>query len=166
MYSCGICKDKSCRIEKKENLPKNCPILETNLEEILGYYQEPENLKLAYNSAIGEAEGYCKRTRMEEIIEFAKRCEFKNIGIAFCAGLSNETKILHKILNAHGFEINSVICKNGSIPKEHLSIKENEKVRPGTYEPMCNPIGQAQFLNKANTDLNIILGLCVGHDSL
>jgi uncharacterized metal-binding protein len=31
---------------------------------------------------------------------------------------------------------------------------------------MCNPIGQALLLNNENTDLNIILGLCVGHDSL
>jgi len=31
---------------------------------------------------------------------------------------------------------------------------------------MCNPIGQALFLNKSQTDFNIILGLCVGHDSL
>jgi uncharacterized metal-binding protein len=56
--------------------------------------------------------------------------------------------------------------QNGSILKEFLGIKEEEKVRPGTYEPMCNPIGQAVFLNKSQTELNIILGLCVGHDSL
>jgi uncharacterized metal-binding protein len=31
---------------------------------------------------------------------------------------------------------------------------------------MCNPIGQAMMLNNAETDLNIIMGLCVGHDSL
>lgn len=31
---------------------------------------------------------------------------------------------------------------------------------------MCNPIGQAKLLNDRKTDLNIILGLCVGHDSL
>ncbi|MPM98578.1 hypothetical protein SDC9_145766 [bioreactor metagenome] len=31
---------------------------------------------------------------------------------------------------------------------------------------MCNPIGQANFLNSAKTELNIMLGLCVGHDSL
>lgn len=31
---------------------------------------------------------------------------------------------------------------------------------------MCNPIAQARLLNKAETDLKIILGLCVGHDSL
>ena len=33
-------------------------------------------------------------------------------------------------------------------------------------EPMCNPIAQAQLLNRAQTQLNICLGLCVGHDSL
>ena len=31
---------------------------------------------------------------------------------------------------------------------------------------MCNAIGQAIVLNEAHTDLNILLGLCVGHDSL
>ncbi|NLY70124.1 MAG: DUF1847 domain-containing protein, partial [Clostridiales bacterium] len=34
------------------------------------------------------------------------------------------------------------------------------------FEPMCNPIGQAYFLNKEETDFNIVFGLCVGHDSL
>jgi len=57
-------------------------------------------------------------------------------------------------------------AKTVAIPKEEINIKENEKVHPNTYEPMCNPIGQAFFLNKAKTDLNIILGLCVGHDAL
>ena len=33
-------------------------------------------------------------------------------------------------------------------------------------DPMCNPIAQAQLLNKAGTQFNICLGLCVGHDSL
>lgn len=31
---------------------------------------------------------------------------------------------------------------------------------------MCNPIGQAKLLNQSGTQLNILLGLCVGHDSL
>ena len=62
--------------------------------------------------------------------------------------------------------MDSIICKNCSIPKEYLNIRDDEKVRPGTYEPMCNPIGQAAFLNKEGTELNIVLGLCVGHDSL
>jgi uncharacterized metal-binding protein len=31
---------------------------------------------------------------------------------------------------------------------------------------MCNPIAQAEFLNGEETDFNIVLGLCVGHDTL
>lgn len=31
---------------------------------------------------------------------------------------------------------------------------------------MCNPILQAQDLNAAGTELNVVVGLCVGHDSL
>ena len=31
---------------------------------------------------------------------------------------------------------------------------------------MCNPILQAQLLNREQTDLNVVVGLCVGHDSL
>ena len=30
----------------------------------------------------------------------------------------------------------------------------------------CNPILQAKMLNKEKTDMNIVVGLCVGHDSL
>jgi len=31
---------------------------------------------------------------------------------------------------------------------------------------MCNPIAQARLMNQAKTDFNILMGLCVGHDSL
>ena len=31
---------------------------------------------------------------------------------------------------------------------------------------MCNPILQAKLLNRQGTDLNVLVGLCVGHDSL
>ena len=31
---------------------------------------------------------------------------------------------------------------------------------------MCNPVLQAKYLNAEKTDLNILVGLCVGHDSM
>jgi uncharacterized metal-binding protein len=31
---------------------------------------------------------------------------------------------------------------------------------------MCNPVFQAKLLNHEKTELNILLGLCVGHDSI
>lgn len=166
MYTCASCTVYGCRQEKKEKLPKNCPIHETMPEEVLKEYKKPENFVFAYNSALVEAEGYCQKTRVEEIIRFAKDCGFTNIGLAFCFGLREEARIFSTLLRDHSFTVNSVICKNGSIPKEELGFTDQQKVRPGTFEPMCNPIGQAKFLNKMNTQLNIILGLCVGHDSL
>jgi uncharacterized metal-binding protein len=59
-----------------------------------------------------------------------------------------------------------VCCKTGSIDKLELGLQETDKVRPGTFEPACNPVAQAKLLNEAKTDMNIIVGLCVGHDML
>ena len=169
MYTCGICKVHACRTGEKEKMPKNCPCLENEqdvIDKSRELYKEEENGKIAYQAALIESWGYCEKTRLEETIEFAKRCGYRNIGVAFCLGLQKEMRLLQNILTANGFEVNSVICKSGSIPKEELGIKDSQKLRPCTYEPMCNPIGQALFLNKAKTDFNILLGLCVGHDSL
>lgn len=167
MYTCSMCSEKNCKKGKLEKLPLNCPCNEKEEQEkIKELYLKEENYKLAYNSALVEAEGYCEKTRLEEIIDFANKCNFKKLGVAFCVGLSKEAKTLCSILKDNGFQVDSVVCKNGSIPKEFLNIKDSQKVRPGTYEAICNPIGQATFLNNAKTDLNIILGLCVGHDSL
>ncbi len=91
---------------------------------------------------------------------------YKRLGIAFCVGLRDEANILLRVLEANGFEVGSVACKNGSIPKEEVGIADCQKVRPGSYEALCNPIGQAAVLNKDNTDFNIVFGLCVGHDTL
>ncbi|MGI5902429.1 MAG: DUF1847 domain-containing protein [Desulfitobacteriia bacterium] len=167
MYTCAMCSEKNCKDLKEYKKPLNCPSRqEENIESIMKKYLEEDNYKLAYNAALVESEGYGEWTRLKEIIEFAKKCEFKTLGIAFCIGLSKEAKTVVKILKKEGFNVESLVCKNGSIPKEFLLIKDEEKVRPGTPEMACNSIGQAFFLNEAYTDLNIILGLCVGHDSL
>jgi len=47
-----------------------------------------------------------------------------------------------------------------------LGLAESNKVRPDTFEPACNPVAQAKLLNRAQTEMNIIVGLCVGHDML
>ena len=166
MYTCAMCATKGCETGKLDKAPLNCLCREEEQEAVKERYLDAENKKLAYCSALTEAEGYCQKTRLEEIMDFARRCEYKRLGLAFCVGLAKEANVLCKILACNGFEVHSAACKNGSIPKEFLGIKDSEKVVPGTYEPMCNPIGQAVFLNKAQTELNIILGLCVGHDSL
>jgi uncharacterized metal-binding protein len=106
-----------------------------------------------------------KWTRVEDTMEFARRMNFVRLGIACCVGLAEEGKVLTDILESNGFEVTFVFCKTGGVPKEELKLKESEKVRPGTFEPICNPVAQALIMNKAKTELNLIVGLCVGHDS-
>ena len=159
MFNCALCSVHACNSGDIDKAPRNCPCINEKTEEIKELYNEKSNLNIARASALVVSEGYCQKTRLEETMDFANKCGFKNIGLAFCIGLANEAKMLSKVLSYNGFNINSVICKNGSIPKEFIDIKESTV-------PMCNPIGQAMFLNEDKTELNIILGLCVGHDSL
>jgi uncharacterized metal-binding protein len=159
--------------------PGNCPtvayddVVQNSLAEYRG---DSEDAKIAFVAA--RVEGLCYQpvlgsdavnarwTRVEDTIAFAKLMGYKKIGMATCIGLLDETERLSKILTAQGFEPVSVCCKAGSIDKLELGLSETDKVRPGTFEPACNPIAQAEICNRLETDMNIIVGLCVGHDML
>ena len=121
---------------------------------------------MCYQSEPGSETINARWTRVEDTIAFAKLMDYKRIGIASCIGLLDETNRLADILNAQGLEPLSICCKTGSIDKLDLGVDEEDKVRPSTFEPACNPIAQARLMNNAETDMNIIVGLCVGHDML
>ena len=72
-----------------------------------------------------------------------------------------------EIFENNGFEVVSVCCKVGAIPKESIGIKKEEKISgPEWHESMCNPIAQAEILNSEKVDFVVLMGLCVGHDTL
>ncbi len=146
---CALCKNKECR------QGKNCTDIATEID----YEPALETMRAA-----AEVESrYMELTRLEELILFCKKMNFKKVGLAFCIGLSEEARIVHRIL-ARDLEVYSVCCKVGGIDKGDLGLV---KIRdPGAHETMCNPLGQARILNAAVTELNIILGLCIGHDIL
>ena len=105
--------------------------------------------------------------RIEELIQFADKCGYHKLGIAFCIGLKNEAGILTEILDNKGFEVVSVCCKAGATPKESIGIRPEEKIGDrDSWESMCNPIVQAEILNADEVDLAVMLGLCIGHDTL
>ena len=163
--------------ENKPAKPGNCPtrdhadIIKESFELYKG---DAEDARMA--SVAAKVEGLCYQpipgsdainarwTRIEDTIAFAKLMRYKRIGMATCIGLLDETNRLAAILEAQEFKPISVCCKSGSIDKLELGLTEEEKVRPNTFEPACNPVAQARLLNRAETDLNIIVGLCVGHD--
>jgi uncharacterized metal-binding protein len=128
--------------------------------------EDPAKLGLALNAARVESAGYGRWTRAEETMEFARRCGFRRLGIAFCGGLREEGRILSEILEENGFEVVSAVCSCGGLSKESVGLTDAEKVVPGRDETLCNPIGQAHILHEAGSQFNVVIGLCVGHDSL
>lgn len=166
MSACAKCKVFVCRSGHLEAAPENCPMRDGEVTNTRQLLSDPTLRQMARESALVEAEGYLRWTRVEETMEFARRMGYQKLGVAFCVGLREEANVLTHVLEANGFEVASVACKNGSIPKEELDIADSQKVRPGSYEAVCNPIGQAAVLNHDKTQFNIVFGLCVGHDTL
>ncbi len=167
---CVLCGVKACTAEPDAKTPPGfCPMPaepELLAEVERAYLADPDLRRMAMESARTEASGYCKATRVEEIMDFARRMGWNRLGIAHCVGLMQEAKAARDIFLAGGFEVCTVCCKAGSIDKEQVGVRDEEKVRPGQYEAMCSPVGQAALLAKAGTEFNVVIGLCVGHDSL
>lgn len=169
LFTCALCPVFACSLGAPQRAPEHCLWVGDELPDVMGMgvYRDPENFRIARISAEVERDGYMRWTRVEEIMEFAWRIGAHKLGLAFCVGLRHEANTLVSILQRNGFEVISMACKAGAIPKEEgIGFRDSEKLRPGQFEAMCNPIGQALFCNQHDTELNLVLGLCVGHDSL
>jgi uncharacterized metal-binding protein len=96
--------------------------------------------------------------RVEEIIDYANESGLKKIGIANCITFNREADRLEKILIDSGFAVSKINCKFGKVPFGDLVS--------GYKGISCNPAGQANYLEKNGTELNIMMGLCLGHDMI
>lgn len=165
--SCTDCGVLNCS-KRNSTYPEFClteALTEEELQEVVKIYTDKKAInKIAVASAQVEGEFYGRYTRVEEIMEVAKRIGAKKIGIATCVGLIEESRIFARILKKNGFEVYGVACKVGSVDKTSIGVDEEYTKKTGIV--MCNPILQAKLLNKAKTDFNVVVGLCVGHDSL
>jgi uncharacterized metal-binding protein len=167
MLMCAHCAVKACYRNAKDEMPPNCPMRsQEHYEGIPEMYLSEENNGFFVNSAQIEHDGYCEWNRVYETIEFIKRMNFQHVGIAFCVGLQKEAAIFDKLLRAHGIKTSSIICKNGGFDKNEFGVPDESKLKGGGFEAACNPIAQAKLLEEAGTDFNVVIGLCVGHDTL
>ena len=169
-FSCADCYVKACRTKSKEKYPEFCPTGNLDpdiLGEVLHEYEDEEKNKLTVTSACLESEFYCKLTRVEETVKFIERMGYHKIGVATCVGLLDEARTFTKILRAHGLDVYTVCCKCGAVDKTVVGIPEEKKLNGGgRHESMCNPILQARLLEEEKTEFNVLIGLCVGHDTL
>lgn len=163
--SCVDCGSRACR-GRGGTAPEFCLTdhmdPELLAESVKLYQTEPDHTVLRTAAEI-EHDGYCKWCRVRETVEFARRMGFRRIGIATCVGLIPESRTLAKILRGCGFEVFGVGCKAGTVPKTSVGIPER-CTEVGVN--ICNPIMQAKYLNSEKTELNIVMGLCVGHDAM
>jgi uncharacterized metal-binding protein len=179
---CAKCKTEPCAqgIKDEELLPSYCPTktFKELIEDVKAKYQSEklENFfrcsalieKDCYDSKAAREEGRIVplRPRIKEIAEFAKKIGAKKIG-AFCSGLHDEASRANKIFENHGLDVVSAMCSCGAVDKTEVGLPEEYKIRsPENFEASCNPLMQAELLNRAETAFNVLVGLCVGHDML
>lgn len=98
------------------------------------------------------------KSRLQELVDFAKLSGFKKIGIANCKAVQVYADKLAELLLKAGFEVFSVNCKDSGL--------DGCEICPEMSGPCCDPVAQAKFLNDAGTDFNINVGLCLGHGLL
>ena len=96
-------------------------------------------------------------SRAEEIVAFVKAAGYRRVGIANCVGVTKEAEAFERML-AECCEVTRVDCKVSAVP--------NAAFVEGKGGTACNPVGQAEVLKDAGTELNVAMGLCLGHDLL
>lgn len=177
--ACGVDKDERICKDPEGKPGKHCPTVSAKgvLKAANQSYQGGV-MEFARQASIQEAACYANRherpyvmqptkTRIVEIAEFAKRMGYEKLGLAFCMGLIQEAELAAQVLEGYGLTVFSVICKAGGTSKEHfLGLDDADKINQGTDEAMCNPVFQAALLDEAGSQFNVLLGLCVGHDTL
>ncbi len=165
---CGVYK---CRYpEIKKAPPQDCP--RKNYPRVLKQTLEKNRNDASTRKINIACEEVLKRghdslgynwTRVRELIEYARVLGYKRIGIASCIGLIEESKILGRILKEAGFKVVLVSCMAGGAARSKFGLKERDG---GSSHVVCNPLMQAEVLNGERTELNVMVGLCLGHDIL
>lgn len=107
-------------------------------------------------------EGERTLCRLSELIYFGLEMRYRRIGVAYCVDLIEPARILVGVLRRF-FEVIPVCCKIGGEPVPEPGLSASETGSPAIA---CNPLGQAEMLNSMSPDMNVVVGLCVGVDSI
>jgi uncharacterized metal-binding protein len=167
--NCSQCATRSCSA-LDGRYPADCPTANPTpaqtqaLREARAAYDDPAVRELAHAAAWTEKAGYCKWTRLEETVELARRMGWRRLGIACCSGLRREAAVVSRYFGKCGFDVRVVICKAGAVPKTSIGVPDADLFAPG--ETMCNSVGQAALLAAEEVEFSVVMGLCVGHDTL
>jgi uncharacterized metal-binding protein len=98
------------------------------------------------------------KSRLHELIDFARLSGYKKIGLAACKSVWPLAERLEDLLKDAGFEVYAMHCKESGL--------EGKDISDSLSGASCDPLSQAAYLNACRTDLNVNVGLCLGHGIL
>lgn len=98
------------------------------------------------------------KSRLQELIDFAHVSGAKKLGIANCKSMQPYADKLAELLVDAGFEVFSINCRESGL--------DGSDICEEMVGSCCDPVSQAEYLNEKATDLNIEIGLCLGHGLL
>lgn len=163
-FSCLNCGKRACELMVDDH-PHGCVEGGISAElhkQVHDRYLEPDIHRI-YKASVRSSALCPNLTRVEETLEFALGLGARRIGLACCTMLLPEAHTFAKILEEAGFQAFGVACKVEGNRRRDLDVMLDD----GMEGPaLCNPIMQARLLEQQNTDLNVVVGLCVGHDTL
>lgn len=138
---CAMCGSFVCRGGNREAGPENCP-MHGDFPDFRELYRTEEDLRMAVRAALVEGEGYCRWTRLREVAEFCRIMEVERLGLAHCPDMAREASLVASFLRGAGLE--------PLLPPSPLG---------------CEPVEQARFFEGRDTELNLLAGMCVGHEA-
>jgi len=145
---CLRCRDRVCLSGQP------CPGLVPDLHCATPEHDEEGLLEVATDIACETERKLC---RVAEFVHFCHGMGYGHVGVAFCVELYRETQILAHLLRRF-LRVTPVCCKIGG----RRIAEESLPARP--CHIACNPAGQAAELNRRATEINAIVGLCIGCD--
>lgn len=151
---CVACADRKClRGEACDHAPP------------AGSVRDPETdrmLEASLDIASEEGRTLC---RLSELIYFCLEMRYQRIGVAYCVDLQEPAAILTRVLRRF-FKVYPVCCKiGGARSSDVFSTPLAGTGRPAPAA-VCNPIGQAEVLNRLGVDINVLVGMCMGADCI
>ena len=147
-----------------------------SFEKVKQEYARPEVAEFARQASIQEFECYLRlpegmtprNPRVEETAQFAKKMGYHRLGIAFCAGLRQEAAILDEISGTPGVRSRLRLLPGGRHAQgdhRHRAGAEDRRARTNG-RPCATPSPRRRCSTRPAPEFNIVVGLCVGHDSL
>ena len=164
--TCVDCAVNNCE-QRGAAHPAFCPTSNFDLSdnpELVQQLANEQNRRIIESAAFSAHVGHREKlSHLEETVVFARKFGARKIGIAACISLAKEARAATKVFRTQGFQVVGAICKIGCVTFGDLDVPPDER---GSQAVLCNPLYQAQVLNAEETDLNVVIGLCTGHDAL